>query len=86
MAQEQKIQQEEETPMTNEELLKAILSEAKEVSEGIEDISKITDTANKNAGQNVENIEKAAVSLREKTCVHLNELVDDMKKAVSVKL
>lgn len=67
-------------------LMEDILSHAKSVSEGIEEISVLSDKAGSLAGKYAEKIAVTAASLRNNTCAHMRELVEDMEKAVKIKL
>ena len=71
--------------MNEKELVENILADARIVSEGIEDISRITDEAGAKAGKYVERVAAAAAALRNETCPHMRALVEDMEKAVKIK-
>ncbi len=76
----------ETTDVSNEELMQNILSCAKDVAEGIEEISGLSEEAGEKAGIYAERTAATAASLRNEACAHMRALVEDMEKAVKIKL
>ena len=74
------------TEIKSNELMEDILNCARKVSDGINELRALSDEAGQKAGIYSEKIAVTAASLRNDACVHMNDLIDDMEKAVKITL
>lgn len=74
------------TEINNDELMQNILSCARDVADGIKEISELSEEAGHKAGIYAERTAATAASLRNEACAHMRALVEDMEQAVKIKL